>query len=87
MKAKMLKPKFLIGGLVIFLLIVLLNKDYLITEHLANPSLFSLDKELTDTNTKLDKLTSEFNTMKSQASAQAGQAASARASLQAIKTS
>lgn len=67
---------------------VFMNKEYFIQEHLTNnnPTLFSLQAGLDDTNTKLDTLNQDVQNMKSVAQAQGQQAAAAQASLQAIPT-
>jgi hypothetical protein len=79
--------KYLVLGLiVIFTIYVFLNKKWFITEHLSNPppTLSSLETELETTNDKLNKLTSDFNAMKTKAEAQSQDAAAAKASLSAI---
>jgi hypothetical protein len=65
-----------------------MNKEYFIQEHLTNnnPTLFSLQAGLDDTNTKLDALNQDVQNMKSVAQAQGQQAAAAQASLNAIPT-
>lgn len=79
----------LLVGVISLTIFVLTHKDYLIREHLTNlpPSLYSLQKEIKETDSKVEKLTQEFNQMKNQASAQAGQAAAAKAQLSAAKYS
>lgn len=73
---------------VIWTIYVFMNKEYFIQEHLtnSNPTLFSLQSGLDDTNTKLDTLTTDVQNMKSVAQAQGQQAAAAQASLNAIPT-
>jgi LPS O-antigen subunit length determinant protein (WzzB/FepE family) len=93
MKAKMLKRKeFMYIGLFTVLVGVIAflisHKDWIVTEMLTNPpppTLFSLNKELKDTETRLEKVETEFSQFKNQASAQSQQAAAAQASLAAIK--
>lgn len=89
MKAKMFKLKYVwllvfLVGLIAFLIS---HKDWIVTEMLTNPppTLFSLDKELKSTEERLQKVETEFNQFKNQASAQSSQAAAAQASLAAIK--
>jgi hypothetical protein len=62
------------------------NKEYFIQEHLTNnnPTLFSLQSGLDDTNTRLAALDQDVQTMKATAQAQGQQAAAAQASLQAL---
>jgi type VI protein secretion system component VasK len=62
------------------------NKEYFIQEHLTNnnPTLFTLQSGLDDTNTRLAALNQDVQNMKSKAEAQGQQAAAAQASLQAI---
>lgn len=73
---------------VIWTVYVFMNKEYFIQEHLTNnnPTLFSLQSGLDDTNTKLDALNADVQNMKTVAQAQGQQAAAAQASLQAIPT-
>ena len=82
----MLKHLFILLSLILLLAYVLVNKDSIIREHLtsAPPTLQSLNKDIEKTNTKLAKLTKDFNDMKQQASAQAADAAAAKAQLAAI---
>lgn len=64
------------------------NKEYFVQEHLTNnnPTLFTLQSGLDDTNTRLTTLEQDVQNMKSTAQAQGAQAAAAQASLQAIPT-
>jgi hypothetical protein len=73
--------------IVIFTIYVFLNKKWFIIEHLSNPppTLSSLETELETTNKKLNKLTSDFNAMKTKADLQSQDAAAAKASLAAIR--
>jgi hypothetical protein len=88
----MLKQKqlLLIGlglGSLFLLCYVLTNKDGLIREHLtsAPPTVTSLQRELGKTQEELKTLTKEFQDLKTQAGAQAQEAAAAKASLAAIR--
>ena len=86
------KDMFYIGlfiGLVILTIYVIVNKNIIIKEHLTSgpPTLFTLQKDVKDTDEKLTTLQKEFEDMKSQAGAQAQQAAAAKAQLTAIKQS
>lgn len=65
-----------------------MNKTGIIKEHLVNskpPS--KIEEELKKTNAKIDALTKKFDDTNKQMSAQADQAAAARASLAAIHKS
>ncbi len=75
--------------MVIAIVYLLNNKDSIIREHLTEkePTLFSLEKDIEDTNEKVDTLRKEFDQMRNQASAQASQAAAARAQIEAAKYS
>jgi hypothetical protein len=91
MKAKMLKRKeFMSIGLfavLVFVIAILIShREWIMTEMLTNPppTLFSLDKELKTTESRLENVETEFNKFKNQASAQSAQAAAAQASLAAI---
>jgi len=91
MKAKMLKRKeFMYIGLfavLVFAIAFLIShRDWMLTEMLTNPppTLFSLEKEVKDTTARVEKVETEFNKFKNQASAQSAQAAAAQASLAAI---
>ena len=74
--------------MIVVLLIAFLisHKDWIVTEMLTNPppTLFSLDKELKNTEARLEKVETEFAQFKNQATAQSSQAAAAQASLAAI---
>jgi hypothetical protein len=61
-----------------------MNRDYLIREHMT-PTLDSLQKDLTDTNSRIDTLDTELQDMKTKSEAASGQASLAMASLKAIK--
>jgi len=87
----MLKRKQLILLVLVFVLsflvwYVVTNKDQLIREHLtsAPPSLESLNEDLKKTKEEVKTLSKEFHDLKDQASAQAQEAAAAKASLAAI---
>lgn len=62
------------------------NKEHFIQEHLTNnnPTLFTLQSGLDETNANLATLTQDVQNMKSVAQAQGAQAAAAQASLGAI---
>ena len=86
----MLKRKTFFGMLLpilfLWLFYTIMNKTGIIKEHLANaPS--KIEEELKKTNAKIDSLTKKFDDTNKQMSAQADQAAAARASLGAIKKS
>jgi hypothetical protein len=61
-----------------------MNSNYLIREHMT-PTLESLQKDLTDTNTRIDTLDTELQDMKTKSEAASGQASLAMASLKGIK--
>jgi Skp family chaperone for outer membrane proteins len=76
----------LLPMLFLWLFYTIMNKTGIIKEHLANaPS--KVEVELQKTNAKIDALTKKFDDTNKQMSAQADQAAAARASLAAIKKS
>jgi hypothetical protein len=86
------REKFHLVGLVIILSLIaylIANKDSIIREHLTSkpPSLFSLQKDVEETDKKVEALKADFDRMKAQASAQASQAAAARAQISAAKNS
>jgi len=62
------------------------NKEYFIQEHLTNnnPTLFTLQSGLDDTNTRLAAVEQNVQTIMDTAQAQSQQAAAAQASLNAI---
>lgn len=62
------------------------NKEHFIREHLSNqnPTLFTLQKDLDETNKKLEELNNDYQGLKQQGQAQTSQAAAAMASLKAI---
>ena len=74
---------------IVFILIHLLNTQRSIIEHLTPgpPTLLTLQTDTKDLDTRLTDLKTDFEKMKSQASAQAGNAAAARAQLSATKYS
>ena len=84
----MFKGKHIVLFMIVVLLIAFLisHKDWIVTEMLTNPppTLFSLDKELKNTEARLEKVETEFAQFKNQATAQSSQAAAAQASLAAI---
>lgn len=63
------------------------NKDFLIREHLTSgpPTVTSLQRELEKTQDELKTLSKDFHDLKTQAGAQAQEAAAAKASLAAIR--
>ena len=77
-------------GLVVLTIFMIMNKDWIIREHLANsttvPTVYSLDKRLEETEKKVDELSTKFNQTTSQMQVQSQQAAAAQATLQAIPT-
>jgi hypothetical protein len=88
----MFKRKTFFGMLLpllfLWLFYTIMNKTGIIKEHLANskpPS--KVEEELKKTNAKIDALTKKFDDANKQMSAQADQAAAARASLAAIHKS
>ena len=70
--------------LILLFFAVSMNRDYLIREHMT-PTLDSLQKDLTDTNSRIDTLDTELQDMKKKSEAASGQASLAMASLKAIK--
>lgn len=87
----MLKRKTFLGILLPILLLwlayVTMNRMGIIREHLANTTPSKIEEELAKTNAKIDALTKKFDDTNKQMSAQADQAAAARASLATIKKS
>lgn len=81
-----MKKLLILGILVLLLMYVSSNKNSLIVEHLTskNPTIYSLSKQVDETNTKIDDLTTQFQKMQEQMQQQAQQAAAAKASLQSI---
>lgn len=81
-----LKYIWLLVFLIFMIAFLISHKEWIITEMLTNPppTLFSLEKELKTTEERLQKVETEFNSFKDQASAQSSQAAAAQASLAAI---
>lgn len=82
----MLKLVAILLVLIILFAYVFANKERIVREHLTNtpPTLMSVNKDLEKTKKKLDTLNKEFHTMKTQAQAQAADAAAAKAQLAAI---
>jgi len=62
------------------------NREHFVREHLTNknPTLFSLQKDLEETNKKLDELNTDYQNLKQQGQAQTSQAAAAMAALKSI---
>ena len=87
----MFKRKTFLGMLLPFLFLwlfyTIMNKTGIIKEHLANKPTTPIEQELAKTNAKIDALTKKFDDTNKQMSAQADQAAAARASLAAIHKS
>ena len=76
-----------IASLISFILFLVFfaNKDYFVTEHLANlTTTTTLKAELDKTNQNVLKLEKELKDMNTKAAAQAGQAAAAQAQLAAM---
>jgi len=71
------------------LILILCYRKELLIEHLVNPppTLTSLELGLTKTNAKIASVEKDLNDLKTKASAQSNEAASAKASLSAIKKS
>jgi len=76
------KRLLILAGLFILLISAMMNRDYLIREHLTTK--FHVEKELKATNAKVDALQKKVDDMISQASAQTQEAAAAKAQLAAI---
>jgi cell division protein FtsB len=73
------------GIAVLFFIIVFLNKDYFVMEHLVNiTTTKTLKKELDKTNKNVAKLEKELKDMNEKAGSQAGAAAAAQAQLAAM---
>jgi cell division protein FtsB len=73
------------AGAVILFLVVFLNKDYFVMEHMVNlTTATTLKAELDKTNKNVAKLESQLKDMNDKASAQAGAAAEAKAQLAAM---
>ena len=94
MKAKkMAKKQFyrlaILGFLLAILVYFVMNKDYVIQEHLTpgTPTLLTLQNDTQDLDTRLTDLKSDFDSFKSQAKQGADAAASARAQISATKYS
>jgi hypothetical protein len=73
----------------VFMILYLLNSRKSVMEHLTPgpPTLLTLQTDTKDIDTRLTDLKADFDKMKSQASAQAGNAAAARAQISATKYS
>lgn len=73
------------AGVIILFMIVFLNKDYFVMEHMVNlTTATTLKSELEKTNANVAKLEKELKDMNDKAAAQAGQAAAAKAQLAAM---
>jgi Tfp pilus assembly protein FimV len=87
---------FAVGILLYWTLYMIRNRDWFIREHLtdtpdakkkdAPPTLYSLNKKLESTESKVDELNAQFKKTNDQMQAQSQQAAAAKASLDAIPT-
>lgn len=75
-----------IGVLIVWTIYMVANREHFIREHLSNPTptLSSLQKEIDETNKKLEELNTDYQDLKKQGQAQTSQAAAAMASLKAI---
>ena len=82
------KKTFLLvaGFVIVWTLYMFFNKDHFVSEHLTNqnPTLFTLQKDLDETNKKIKELNDDYQGLKQQGQAQSSQAAAAMASLKAI---
>lgn len=76
------KRLLILAGLCILLISAMLNRDYLIREHLTTK--FNVKKELKATNEKVDALQKKVDDMVTRAQAQTQEAAAAKAQLAAI---
>lgn len=73
------------GIAILLFIIVFLNKDYFVMEHMVNlTTATTLKAELDKTNKNVAKLEEQLKDMNDKASAQAGQAAAAKAQLAAM---
>ena len=73
------------AGAVILFLVVFLNKDYFVMEHMVNlTTATTLKAELDKTNKNVAKLEKQLKDMNDKAAAQAGAAAEAKAQLAAM---
>ena len=74
---------------IVFMILFLLNTQKSLKEHLTPgpPTLLTLQTDTKDIDNRLTELKTDFDKMKSQASAQAGNAAAARSQISAIKYS
>jgi len=82
-----LKNRGLFLPLLFFMLflVVFANREYFVTEHLVNlTTATTLKAELDKTNANVEKLEKQLKDMNDKASAQAGQAAAAKAQLAAM---
>jgi cell division protein FtsB len=70
---------------IVLFIIVFLNKDYFVMEHMVNlTTATTLKAELDKTNENVAKLEKQLKDMNDKASAQAGAAAAAKAQLEAM---
>jgi len=79
----------ILGCLLAVLVYFLMNKDYVILEHLTpgKPTLLTLQTDTQDIDTRLTSLQTDFDKFKAQAKQGADAAASARAQISATKYS
>lgn len=77
---------FVLVGLLLFMIV---NKDYVIREHLTSgpPTLVTLQKDTEDLQNQITQLSNSVTQMKQQAQSQASQANAAKAQLSAAKMS
>lgn len=78
--------QILLPALIMLFIYVVVNRTSIVHEHLTSTS-SSLKKELKKTNEKIDALAKEFHDMNSNMSAQADQAAAAKAAISAVHKS
>ena len=82
------KKMYLIAAvfMIVWTTYMFVNKEHFIREHLSNqnPTLFTLQKDLDDTNETVEEINANLKAMKQQGMSQSNQAAGALASLQAI---
>ena len=74
--------------LIVYVSYMFFNREHFVREHLTNqnPTLFTLQKEIDETNKRLEDLNTDYQSLKQQGQAQTSQAAAAMASLKAIPT-
>jgi hypothetical protein len=79
----------LFASLIAVIVYFIVNKDFIIKEHLSNgpPTLLSLQTDTKDLDTRLNELKSDFDKMSAQAKAGADASAQARAQAAMLKNS